>query len=61
MVIALFGRIRNKNIDQPMWCNVIFKDNRFTTKTIVFTKNTKSLNLSFPIPDQRENNKFKVK
>ncbi|XP_071641491.1 insulin-degrading enzyme-like isoform X2 [Temnothorax longispinosus] len=55
MVVDLFCEVRNKEIEVPTWPEHPFKDEHFRTIWyIVPIKDTRNLDLSFPIPDMQQ-------
>ncbi|XP_077261361.1 insulin-degrading enzyme-like isoform X1 [Temnothorax americanus] len=55
MVVDLFCEVRNKEIQVPTWPEHPFKDEHFRTIWyIVPIKDTRNLDLSFPIPDMQQ-------
>ncbi|KAG5318579.1 IDE enzyme, partial [Pseudoatta argentina] len=54
MVVDLFCEVRNKEIEVPIWPEHPFKDEHFRTMWyIVPIKDTRNLDISFPLPDMR--------
>lgn len=53
LVISLFGSIKKKDVDIPVWNDPIYKEEQLATKTVVVpVKDIRSLYISFLTPDQ---------
>nr|XP_031836448.1 insulin-degrading enzyme isoform X1 [Nomia melanderi] len=58
IVLKLFSQIKNKEIEIPVWTEHPFSEQDFQTKWyIVPIKNTRHLNITFPLPDLRDHYK----
>lgn len=55
MVVDLFSEVQNKEIEIPVWPEHPFKDEHFrTTWYIVPIKDTRNLDILFPLPDMQQ-------
>lgn len=62
MVVSCFGKIQKKNINMPCWNEPIYNTEQLATSTIVVPlRDITELHLTFPIPDQAQYYKSKVK
>ncbi|XP_076655297.1 insulin degrading metalloproteinase isoform X2 [Halictus rubicundus] len=58
MTVKLFSQVKNKEIEIPVWLEHPFSEEDYQTKWyIVPIKNTRSLNITFPLPDLRDHYK----
>lgn len=55
MAVELFSQVKNKDIELPFWSTNPFNEEHFQTKWyIVPIKDTRHLNIKFPIPYLRD-------
>lgn len=61
IVTELFSEVKNKEIVLPVWPEHPFNENHFQTKWyVVPIKDTRNLNIVFPLPDLRNHYKSAV-